>query len=674
MIAVYKDTFSKEFIVMPPESMVEHIISGSWQEDVLYLRSLNSAEYKAEKKRLMACTWSGTFREGTRTIESLEKYSNLVVLDIDKLDTSTIDILKQQLSSDPLVYFCFISPSGRGIKIVIRVNTGPEHHRAAFLHLQKTFEDKYLIKVDPSGKDVCRLCYVSWDDTAIVNMRSFTFEVDVRYGEIANTLTPTTVAGLKHQHDLESTFALAVRWVERTKTYVEGERNVYIHALACALNRLGAKMEDSIDFISVTYPTPDLKWHQSVRSAYFHNQAEHNTFTVRDMAVRDFVAPPFIANFNDDVAADDLMRTTAMLYTYKVPNNYIMDTVSKIARYYDTLGYIDMRKNDLRAMMNNAIEVLNNNIANNAVRNSLKYEPAEEMGRALVNMDLVKGLIPTYIPDIDRAMYGGMMPGNAYGLIGLGGTYKSIIAQNIAYQNALGDIPTLYLNGEMSSFQFYERLTLMSMGIDLRDEMYTKKLNHDNIEPFIEKLGGFLKGNMFVFTGSNFNHDNVLATVEHIRATTGKVIRLIIADGLSQFDSRNKEEIPATIHNSGVCKEIAKDTNTVVIPLIHLSGDAAAYTLRDTGEKVRGGIKTLANLDGYFSTSLLIDPATADLENKDEVIYYENKMYLRLKDKRTRAGVVPTIVNIGNMLNLTQEFVDPRSYEFNHKKKQSQYT
>ncbi len=329
-----------------------------------------------------------------------------------------------------------------------------------------------------------------------------------------------------------------------------------------------------------------------------------------------------------------------------------------------------MRKNNLAQMMNRAIEVLNNNIASNAAMHSLKYEQAEDIGRALMSMDLVKGLIPTYIPELDKSMYGGMMPSNVYGLIGLGGTYKSIVAQNISYQNALNDIPTLYLNGEMSAFQYYERLALMSMGIDFRDEMYHKRLNNDNIEVFIEKLRVHLGGNMFVFTGNNFSYENVIATVEHIRATTGKIIRLIVADGLSQFDSKNKEEIPATIYNSGVCKEIAKATNTVVMPLIHLSGDAAAYTLRDTGVKVRGGIKTLANLDGYFSTSLLIDPATQSLENSEEVIYIENKMYLRLKDKRTRTGVVPTIVNIGRKLNLEQEDSDPRNYEFNPKKKQ----
>ncbi len=435
------------------------------------------------------------------------------------------------------------------------------------------------------------------------------------------------------------------------------------------MNRCGVTQEETINSINMFIPTPDQKWHQSVKSAYFRNQSEHGSIQVRDIGVTEFQAPAYVANFNDDIVADDIMRTTATLYSHKVPNNLILDFVSKLARYYDGLGYIDMRKNNLLEMMDKAIQVLNSSIASNAAQHSLKYESAEEMGRELVKLDLVKGLIPTYVPEIDRAMYGGMMPGNFYGLIGLGGTYKSIIAQNIAYQNALNDIPTLYLNSEMSSFQYYERLALMAMGIDLRDEIYHKRLSEETIDSFIEMLTAKLKNNIFVFNGSNFNHTSIKAAVEHIEATTGKKIRLIIADGVSQMDSLGREEIPATIHNSGALKEIAKDVNAVVIGLYHLSGDAGHYTLRDTGKKVRGGVKTLANFDGYFSTSKLVDPSTKNLENPDEVIYIENKIYLRLHDKRTRAGTVPTIVNIGNNLNLEQEECDPRNYEFNPHKR-----
>lgn len=664
-VCLYKDTFSKEFLVVPFEQMMNAILTGTYKDTIEYLRTLDTVGYKAQKKLLPAVTWSGTFKTGTRLIESIEVYSGLVVLDIDKLDPTAIELLKQQLSQDEYVHFCFVSPSGNGIKIVVRVNTGPEHHLAAFLHLQKTFEDKYLFKVDPSGKDICRLCYVSYDERCIWK-QSTVFEVDTRYGEIAVYTPNENLKNYRPTTDLENIFKVCTKWVSNTKTYQDGEKNVYIHAMACALNRCGVAMEDAINLITMNLPTPDIKWHQSVKSAYFLNQHEHGAVQIRDLnETNTFIAPPYVANYTDDVAANDLMRITAELFYSKVNVSTIQDIIAKITMYYNKEGYIDLDRASLADLMNRAIFMLNQQVANHAAKSSLKYETAEDIGRELIKMDLVQGLVRTFIEPLDNSMYGGMMPGNFYGLIGLGGTFKSIIAQSIAYKNAIADVPTLYLNGEMSKFQFYERLIWQAMGIDLREELYHKRLDASNIESFIEQLQIFTKRNIFVFNGANFNRDSIKATIQHIEATTGKIIRLIVVDGVTQMDNKGKEEVQATIYNAGECKELAKETNAVVIGLLHMSGDAGAATLRDTGVKVRGGIKTTANMDGYFSTSKLIDPVSTTLENLEEIMYIERKIYLRVQDKRTRAGVIPLIININDRLGLEYEACDPRAYEIN---------
>lgn len=667
-VSLYKNTFSKEFYVYAPSEVFAMLLNGTFEHQIMPLRTLDAAQYKVAKKQLPAVTWSGVFKEGTREAAAIVTYSKLVILDIDKLEPSNIELLKSQLAADPYVHFCFISPSGKGIKIVIKVNTEAENHLSAFLHLQKTFEDKYLFKVDDSGKDVCRLCYVSHDDRSIYNPKSEVFEVDTRYGEVAQYTPNPALQNYKPTGDLNNIYAVCTKWVNNKKTYQDGEKNIYIHAMACALNRCGVTVDDAINLITMNLPTPDTLWHQSVKGAYFHYQHEHATVLVRDLNNGDnatFVAPPYVANYTEDVVANDLMRITAMLFYQKVQPADIQDILWKIARYYNKEGFIDINRASLADLMNRALYVLNQQVANHEAQTALKYETAENLGRELVKMDLHKGLIKTYIQQIDDGMYGGMMPGNFYGLIGLGGTYKSIIAENIAYKNALDDVPTLYLNGEMSSFQFYERLALMAFGIDLRSELYHKRISEDNIEGFIHEMKLRTKENIFLYNGSGFNRQNILSTVKHIEATTGKVIRLIVADGVTQFDSKGKEEIQATIFNAGECKEIAKETKAVVIGLLHMSGDAGAATLRDTGVKVRGGIKTTANMDGYFSTSKLIDPITSSLENTDEILYIPNKVYLRLQDKRTRAGVIPTIIDITPNLNIEQEMCDPRSYEFN---------
>jgi hypothetical protein len=120
--------------------------------------------------------------------------------------------------------------------------------------------------------------------------------------------------------------------------------------------------------------------------------------------------------------------------------------------------------------------------------------------------------------------------------------------------------------------------------------------------------------------------------------------------------------------NAGVAKEIAKSANggegTVVLGLIHVSGEQeGAKIRRDNGPKVRGGGKILANLDGYFSTSLLIDPNGTSIDNPEDVAFIPGKVYVRLVDKRSPAGIISCIIEVEKNLHLKMEDIDPRQYE-----------
>lgn len=670
-ISFYPNTFSKDITNVDDHQLAICILSGEWANQISMLRKMSPEEYKEKKKLLAAVTWSGVFKEGTRLIDSVQEYSSLVVIDIDKIDDTKIKLLKQQLSSDPHVKYVFTSPSGNGIKIVFVTDvTDPSNHRTAFLHLQEYVENTYFAKVDPSGKDVCRLCYVSYDPEMIIKDAT-PFEVNVdKYNTVVTGHVHTSAGEHEATSNLEVIFNTCVKWVERNKEYVDGQKNVYIHALACAMNRCGASPDDVIRMIDQHYTTPDTKWHQSVRSAFFHNQHEHGSVKVRDIDNNSaFVAPPYIANYTTDVAANDIMRITAMLYTYKLQIGEIMDVVGKIGNFYDKMGYIDYKRASLIDMMNYAVSTLQSNIASAAAKDALSYETAEDMVKELVKMDMTKGMIKTYIPPVDRDMFGGALPGSFYEWIGLGGTYKSILVQYAAFRNAMDDVPTLYLNGEMSRFQLYGRLAQMTLGVNMRDMLYRKELHEGNVAEFIEKIEVYTKRNIFVVNGNGFNQKNVYATIQHIYATTGKEIKLIIVDGITQMDAAGKDEIQATIYNSGVCKEIAKQTNCVVFGLLHMSGDAGNAVLRDTGKKVRGGIKTTANADGYFSTSKIIDPNSQSFENPDEVEFMKGKVYLRLTDKRTETGVESYILNIDNNLHVHYEETPPQNYEFNPNKR-----
>jgi len=661
IVNLYKDTFSKDhWAVSAHEAMLE-ILGGRFAEEVAYLRSLDTDNYKKEKLKLPALTWSGTFSD--RIDKGLLEYSNLICLDIDNIEPDVINTLKSQLATDEYVKYCFTSPSNRGIKIIVEVNTGKEHHRAAFLHLQKVFEDKYFFSVDESGKNVSRLCFVSHDDRAIIREGNTIFQVDEKYG-VVNTpaVNKEKFSNYTDVSDTGNVFKICVKWVEMTKEYVSGKRNVFIHALACALNRVGVPMDEAEYLIGQDYDLDHQEIHMACKSAYFHNQQEHGMTKIMDAGVSGFKAPAYVANYTDDVVKNDLMRITAALYHHKVDKKEIMNIVGKVALYYKKEGYIDLDRKSLVDLMGESVKVLQDNIKKDSSLSSMAYETAEDMIASLIDVDFAEGVISTTVPLFDENTKGGLMPGNFYEIIGVGGTFKSILSQYIAFEAAKKDVASLYLSGEMSKMQFYERLVLMSLNVDLKKAISEGNISKENVASFIEQMNVITKKNMFVVTGSDFSRENILATIDNIEATTGKKIKIVIIDGISQMASLGREEIPATIHNTAICKEIAKETNTVVLGLLHVSGDNNKL-LRDTGLKARGGIKTTANADGYFSTSLLLDPVSNELDNADELIYRQRKMYLRFVDKRTSAGTMSAIMDVMPNLHLSYENCNPNQYE-----------
>jgi hypothetical protein len=124
--------------------------------------------YDHYKKTLDANTFGGTFTP-TRAKEHLTHHSGLVHLDYDNIPTLTQT--RGVLCVVPTITYMFISPSGRGLKIGVRVpavaNDGAYKH--AWQHVADTFQQTYGLVADPTGKDISRLCYVSWDPECYVN-------------------------------------------------------------------------------------------------------------------------------------------------------------------------------------------------------------------------------------------------------------------------------------------------------------------------------------------------------------------------------------------------------------------------------------------------------------------------------------------------------------------------
>src|SRR5690606_38113527 len=103
------------------KAAIELIRSDKYKDDIERLRnSDNKSIQTVIKNNLDYFAFSGTFRK--RLADHLIKHSGILCLDFDKL---SIEILQDLISKFKEVNFIlafFVSPSGNGIKVLIKIN------------------------------------------------------------------------------------------------------------------------------------------------------------------------------------------------------------------------------------------------------------------------------------------------------------------------------------------------------------------------------------------------------------------------------------------------------------------------------------------------------------------------------------------------------------------------
>ena len=165
-VTFFKDVFDKNAPHhVNVTTALERIKTGQSKTTIDEVRSGN----KDAKKKLPVVCFSGEF--AARADEALFEHSGLVVLDFDHVDVAQA---KGALATDAYVYSCWVSPSGDGLKALVRVSN-PERHRDHFRALRTYFHKQYDLEVDESGINESRACFESYDPDIIVNPESQKF-------------------------------------------------------------------------------------------------------------------------------------------------------------------------------------------------------------------------------------------------------------------------------------------------------------------------------------------------------------------------------------------------------------------------------------------------------------------------------------------------------------------
>ena len=254
---------------------LERIRYGEVKETIEALRAeLDKPKRDLIKGSLSAVTFCGTFTRRAKT--GLKEASGLAIIDFDKLKTfDDVKLLKDKLSKDPYIFSAWVSPSGNGIKALVKIpvvvdNEDYNRRYKAIYNNYKWVNDEFGENtIDTSGQDVSRLCFESYDTDLYLNIESNLFEEFVPDDKVIDPSTLGSVTNIPIQDQDEIANRLMV-WFK--KHYNGSQRNNSYHLLSKSFNDFGVEQSTCELYIlpnaEKDFPESEIK--ALIASAYKH--------------------------------------------------------------------------------------------------------------------------------------------------------------------------------------------------------------------------------------------------------------------------------------------------------------------------------------------------------------------------------------------------------------------
>jgi hypothetical protein len=108
----------------------------------------------------------------------VETHSGLLQVDVDKIGAEHASTLRDALRGEPSAFAAWVSPSGNGVKVLIRISADIARHAESYPAVEKLFLERWQVAIDPKCKDVSRLCFVSHDPDLWINSDAIEIELE----------------------------------------------------------------------------------------------------------------------------------------------------------------------------------------------------------------------------------------------------------------------------------------------------------------------------------------------------------------------------------------------------------------------------------------------------------------------------------------------------------------
>jgi hypothetical protein len=246
---------------------------GSNKLKIETIRTIQDKEKRNKlKSDLKSICFSGEFSR--RSAKNIINHSGFACLDFDDVDDAVC--LRDSLQDNEYIYSAFISPSGNGVKALVKVPKDIPNYKKYYEALCETFDTA----LDTKTKDISRVCYESYDADLFINHNSKEWVLMKEYTEVTRKNNYPEYFQIK---DTSKKVDVIIKWFNKKFTLNAGERNNNLFKLACGLNRAGLPSDEALGLFKSFYSAglTDSELETIIKSAY-KNTHEFDSLTLVD--------------------------------------------------------------------------------------------------------------------------------------------------------------------------------------------------------------------------------------------------------------------------------------------------------------------------------------------------------------------------------------------------------
>lgn len=246
------------------DEALKRIAAGRSMAKIEEIRATLDKEKRQSLKKYLPCIcFSGKFSQGRRDTDLIE-HSGFIVLDMDNV--SDLRNRQTEIINNDHVYACWVSPSGNGLKVLIRIADGGKH-REHFAALKDVFP-----AADNSGANPSRVCYESYDPDIYIYPDATVFK---KIKEVEKFYVKERI-----DQDDDDVFKKLLIWLSnKNEAFVTGERNNFLFKLASSCCRFGIDQQSAAGLINNEFlSSSDFSKSEANRAIYSAYKANKSSF------------------------------------------------------------------------------------------------------------------------------------------------------------------------------------------------------------------------------------------------------------------------------------------------------------------------------------------------------------------------------------------------------------